>query len=137
MTKNTNTSMRRFAAKCLWIWGMVMAFVASAEAENKVTIDNFNIKVEEEKTISVYLENSDPMVGLQMDFKLPKGLDFVTNSVQRDEVRLSRSSHSIYMNEVQSSMDDMAKGIKTVRLLIQPNGIYNIAGDRGAWLISK
>ena len=132
MTKNTNTSMRRFAAKCLWIWGMVMAFVASAEAENKVTIDDFNIKVDEEKTISVYLENSDPMVGLQMDFKLPKGLDFVPNSVQRDEVRLSRSSHSIYMNEVQSSMDDMAKGIKTVRLLIQPNGIYNIAGDRGA-----
>ena len=124
--------MRRFAAKCLWIWGMVMAFVASAEAENKVTIDNFNIKVDEEKTISVYLENSDPMVGLQMDFKLPKGLDFVPNSVQRDEVRLSRSSHSIYMNEVQSSMEDRAKGIKTVRLLIQPNGIYNIAGDRGA-----
>lgn len=132
MTKNTKTSMRRFAAKCLWIWGMVMAFVASAEAENKVTIDNFNIKVDEEKTISVYLENSDPMVGLQMDFKLPKGLDFVPNSVQRDEVRLSRSSHSIYMNEVQSSMEDMAKGIKTVRLLIQPNGIYNIVGDRGA-----
>lgn len=132
MTKNTNTSMRRFAAKCLWIWGMVTAFVASAEAENKVTIDNFNIKVDEEKTISVYLENSDPMVGLQMDFKLPKGLDFVPNSVQRDEVRLSRSSHSIYMNEVQSSADELAEGIKTVRLLIQPNGVYNIAGDRGA-----
>lgn len=132
MTKNTNTSMRRFAAKCLWIWGMVMAFVASAEAENKVTIDNFNIKVDEEKTISVYLENSDPMVGLQMDFKLPKGLDFVPNSVQRDGVRLSRSSHSIYMNEVQSSADELAEGIKTVRLLIQPNGVYNIAGDRGA-----
>lgn len=132
MTKNTNTSMRRFAAKCLWIWGMVMAFVASAEAENKVTIDNFNIKVDEEKTISVYLENSDPMVGLQMDFKLPKGLDFVPNSVQRDEVRLSRSSHSIYMNEVQSSADELAEGIKTVRLLIQPNGVYIIAGDRGA-----
>lgn len=132
MTKNTNTSMRLFAAKCLWIWGMVMAFVASAEAENKVTIDNFNIKVDEEKTISVYLENSDPMVGLQMDFKLPKGLDFVPNSVQRDEVRLSRSSHSIYMNEVQSSADELAEGIKTVRLLIQPNGVYNIAGDRGA-----
>ncbi|MEI3081183.1 hypothetical protein [Paraprevotella clara] len=132
MTKNTNTSMRRFAAKCLWIWGMVMAFVASAEAENKVTIDNFNIKVDEEKTISVYLENSDPMVGLQMDFKLPKGLDFVPNSVQRDEVRLSRSSHRIYMNEVQSSADELAEGIKTVRLLIQPNGVYNIAGDRGA-----
>ena len=132
MTKNTNTSMRRFAAKCLWIWGMVMAFVASAEAENKVTIDNFNIKVDEEKTISVYLENSDPMVGLQMDFKLPKGLNFVPNSVQRDEVRLSRSSHSIYMNEVQSSADELAEGIKTVRLLIQPNGVYNIAGDRGA-----
>ena len=132
MTKNTNTSMRRFAAKCLWIWGMVMAFVASAEAENKVTIDNFNIKVDEEKTISVYLENSDPMVGLQMDFKVPKGLDFVPNSVQRDEVRLSRSSHSIYMNEVQSSADELAEGIKTVRLLIQPNGVYNIAGDRGA-----
>lgn len=108
------------------------AFVASAEAENKVTIDNFNIKVDEEKTISVYLENSDPMVGLQMDFKLPKGLDFVPNSVQRDEVRLSRSSHSIYMNEVQSSADELAEGIKTVRLLIQPNGVYNIAGDRGA-----
>ena len=132
MTKNTNTSMRRFAAKCLWIWGMVMAFVASAEAENKVTIDNFNIKVDEEKTISVYLENSDPMVGLQMDFKLPKGWDFVPNSVQSDEVRLSRSSHSIYMNEVQSSADELAEGIKTVRLLIQPNGVYNIAGDRGA-----
>ena len=111
---------------------MVMAFVASAEAENKVTIDNFNIKVDEEKTISVYLENSDPMVGLQMDFKLPKGLDFVPNSVQRDEVRLSRSSHSIYMNEVQSSADELAEGIKTVRLLIQPNGVYNIAGDRSA-----
>ena len=132
MTKNTNTSMRRFAAKCLWIWGMVMAFVASAEAENKVTIDNFKIKVDEEKTISVYLENSDPLVGLQMGFKLPKGLDFVPNSVQRDEVRLSRSSHSIYMNEVQSSADELAEGIKTVRLLIQPNGVYNIAGDRGA-----
>ena len=132
MTKNTNTSTLRFAAKCLWIWGMVMAFVASAEAENKVTIDNFNIKVDEEKTISVYLENSAPMVGLQMDFKLPKGLDFVPNSVQRDEVRLSRSSHSIYMNEVQSSADELAEGIKTVRLLIQPNGVYNIAGDRGA-----
>ena len=67
-----------------------------------------------------------------MDFKLPKGLDFVPNSVQRDEVRLSRSSHSIYMNEVQSSADELAEGIKTVRLLIQPNGVYNIAGDRGA-----
>ena len=132
MTKNTNTSMRTNPANTLRKCGMVIAFVANAEAENKVTIDNFNIKVDEEKTISVYLENSDPMVGLQMDFKLPKGLDFVPNSVQRDEVRLSRSSHSIYMNEVQSSMDDMAKGIKTVRLLIQPNGIYNIAGDRGA-----
>ena len=59
-------------------------------------------------------------------------MDFVPNSVQRDEVRLSRSSHSIYMNEVQSSADELAEGIKTVRLLIQPNGVYNIAGDRGA-----
>ena len=116
---------------------MVMAFVASAEAENKVTIDNFNIKVDEEKTISVYLENSDPMVGLQMDFKLPKGLDFVPNSVQRDEVRLSRSSHSIYMNEVQSSMEDMAKGIKTVRLLIQPMGFIILQETAVPWLISK
>lgn len=36
------------------------------------------------------------------------------------------------MNEVQSSADELAEGIKTVRLLIQPNGVYNIAGDRGA-----
>ena len=76
MTKNTNTSMRRFAAKCLWIWGMAMAFVASAEAENKATIDNFNIKVGEEKTISVYLENSDPMVGATSYPRNPGGCRF-------------------------------------------------------------
>ena len=57
------------------VWSVllaVFAFSAYANADNKLSIEDFTIVPGEEKTISVALDNSDPISSLQLDVKLQK-----------------------------------------------------------------
>lgn len=113
----------RLVSKLLLAGFAFMCLLTDVQAENKVTIDNFNIKPGEEKTIAVYLENDDAMSALQMDITLPRGLQYVANSLTRNETRLDRDTHSLYMSTLTNGK---------LRLLIVPSGETPIAGNSGA-----
>lgn len=73
------------------VWSVllaVFAFSAYANADNKLSIEDFTIVPGEEKTISVALDNSDPISSLQLDVKLPEGLTYVNKSVKMNADRL-------------------------------------------------
>lgn len=73
------------------VWSVllaVFAFSVYANADNKLSIEDFTIVPGEEKTISVALDNSDPISSLQLDVKLPEGLTYVNKSVKMNADRL-------------------------------------------------
>lgn len=133
MTLNTKNLLRRLVTKSSFAL-VAAGFCLNAAAENKVTIDDFSIKVNETRTIAVYLENSDAMSALQVDITLPVGLSCNPNTLVRNEGRLDRSTHSIYMNYVgQKYNEDQTELLgQTYRLFIAPSASYNIMGNSGA-----
>ncbi len=102
---------------------MAVGSFACALADNKVTIESFNIKPGEEKTVAVCFDNSDRITALQMDIALPDGIVYVANSLTRDEVRLDRDYHSLFMSTLSDG---------NLRLLIVPSDTVSIFGDSGA-----
>ena len=119
----TNILKCHFASRLIMACLMAVGSFASALADNKVTIESFNIKPGEEKTVAVCLDNSDRITALQMDIALPDGIVYVDNSLTRDEVRLDRDYHSLFMSTLSDG---------NLRLLIVPSDTVSISGDSGA-----
>lgn len=119
----TNILKCHFASRLIMACLMAVGSFACALADNKVTIESFNIKPGEEKTVAVYLDNSDRITALQMDITLPDGIVYVDNSLTRDEVRLDRDYHSLFMSTLSDG---------NLRLLIVPSDTVSIFGDSGA-----
>lgn len=123
MTKNINIMIRQLATRGALALLGVAGFILDAAAGNKVTMDNFSMKIDEEQTVAICLDNDELMSALQLDITLPAGVHYVANSITRDEARLDRDTHSIHMGSV---------GNSTYRLLIVPSGTDNIVGNSGA-----
>ena len=73
------------------IWSLVLVLVASiagAKADNNLVVKDFDIVPGETKTISVSLDNSDPISSLQFDMSLPEGLNYVAKSTKKNKSRL-------------------------------------------------
>ena len=119
----TNILKCHFASRLIMACLMAVGSFACAVADNKVTIESFNIKPGEEKTVAVCLDNSDRITALQMDITLPDGIVYVANSLTRDEVRLDRDYHSLFMSTLSDG---------NLRLLIVPSDTVSIFGDSGA-----
>lgn len=119
----TNILKCHFASRLIMACLMAVGSFACALADNKVTIESFNIKPGEEKTVAVCLDNSDRITALQMDITLPDGIVYVANSLTRDEVRLDRDYHSLFMSTLSDG---------NLRLLIVPSDNVSIFGDSGA-----
>ena len=119
----TNILKCHFASRLIMACLMTVGSFACALADNKVTIESFNIKPGEEKTVAVYLDNSDRITALQMDITLPDGIVYVDNSLTRDEVRLDRDYHSLFMSTLSDG---------NLRLLIVPSDTISIFGESGA-----
>lgn len=119
----TNILHNRLAARLFMACLMAVSSFACVQAENKVTVEDIIIKPGEEKTVAVFLENSDNINALQMDITLPEGIDYVDNSLTRDEVRLDRDNHSLFMNSLSA---------RNLRLLIVPSDTFAIVGNSGA-----
>ena len=96
MIQNTKILLKQLASRLSLALVAAVGFCMSVSAENKVSMDNLNIKSGETKTVAVFLDNSDAISTLQMDIKLPSGL-FFKNNLTRNEARLDRDSHTIYM----------------------------------------
>lgn len=90
MKQFTNLSMR-----LLGLAVALMSFI-TAFADNKLSIADFNIVPGEEKTVSIVLDNTDPISSIQLDLKLPEGLEYVDKSLTMNEERLD--IHSAYAN---------------------------------------
>lgn len=123
MTLNTKSLLKQLMTRFSLVLAAV-CFALNAAAENKVTIDELSIKLDETRTVAIYLNNSDPMSSLQVDITLPQGVVYVENSLTRNEDRLVRGMHSVYMNRVANMSD-------TYRFTILASDMYNIAGDSG------
>lgn len=119
----TNILKCHFASRLIMACLMAVGSFACALADNKVTIESFNIKPGEEKTVAVCLDNSDRITALQMDITIPDGIVYVANSLTRDEVRLDRDYHSLFMSTLSDG---------NLRLLIVPSDTVSIFGDSGA-----
>lgn len=119
----TNILKCHYASRLIMACLMAVGSFACALADNKVTIESFNIKPGEEKTVAVCLDNSDRITALQMDIALPDGIVYVANSLTRDEVRLDRDYHSLFMSTLSDG---------NLRLLIVPSDTVSIFGDSGA-----
>ena len=119
----TNILKCHFASRLIMACLMAVGSFACALADNKVMIESFNIKPGEEKTVAVCLDNSDRITALQMDIALPDGIVYVANSLTRDEVRLDRDYHSLFMSTLSDG---------NLRLLIVPSDTVSIFGDSGA-----
>ena len=119
----TNILKCHFASRLIMACLMAVGSFACASADNKVTIESFNIKPGEEKTVAVCLDNSDRITALQMDITLPDGIVYVDNSLTRDEVRLDRDYHSLFMSTLSDG---------NLRLLIVPSDTISIFGESGA-----
>ena len=124
MTKN-NMKFRQLLTRCTAVPVAFVGLALNAFADNKVTIEDFSIKLNEEKTVAIYLENTDAIAALQMDIILPEGLTFVENSLVRNEERLDRDTHSLMMNGINGSNSNF-------RVLIVPSSMDNIEGNSGA-----
>ena len=120
-----NMKFRQLLTRCTAVPVAFVGLALNAFADNKVTIEDFSIKLNEEKTVAIYLENTDDIAALQMDIKLPVGLTFVENSLVRNEERLDRDTHSLMMNGINGSNRDF-------RVLIVPSSMDNIEGNSGA-----
>lgn len=106
---------------------VLTGFCTNAAADNIVSMENLSIKPGETKTVAVNLENSDNISALQMDITLPYGLVYEEASVTRNEARLDRDTHSIYMQQQSGGTEG-----NTYRLLIVPSSLSNIMGNEGA-----
>ncbi len=95
MNKTIYTYARRTSLTVL----LSVCFLLGAFADNVVKINDFNIAPGEQREVAIELVNSDAISSLQMDIYLPAGIEYVANSVKRDELRLDRDEHSIMMNK--------------------------------------
>ena len=123
MSKNTYTKRSGRTSLLALVTAVMLGFFTNALAQNSVTIADFTIKPGEEKTLAVCLDNADPMSALQMDIQLPAGITYKEGSLKRNEERLDRTTHSIYMSNI---------GNQTYRLLILPSSQTNMRGNSGA-----
>lgn len=74
------------------------------------------------------MDNSDAISTLQMDIKLPSGLLF-KNNLTRNEARLDRDSHTIYMDHLKFDQESRSN---IYRLTILSSDLSNIVGNSGA-----
>ncbi|WP_302974883.1 hypothetical protein [Paraprevotella clara] len=129
MIQNTKILLKQLASRLSLALVVAVGFCMSVSAENKVSMDNLNIKSGETKTVAVFLDNSDAISTLQMDIKLPSGLLYKDNTLTRDEARLDRDSHTIYMNHLKYDQESQSN---IYRLTILSQDVANIVGNSGA-----
>ena len=65
MIQNTKILLKQLASRLSLALVAVVGFCMSVSAENKVSMDNLNIKSGETKTVAVFLDNSDAISTLQ------------------------------------------------------------------------
>ncbi|WP_462359463.1 hypothetical protein [Paraprevotella clara] len=128
MIQNTKILLKQLASRLSLALVAAVGFCMSVSAENKVSMDNLNIKSGETKTVAVFLDNSDAISTLQMDIKLPSGLLF-KNNLTRNEARLDRDSHTIYMDHLKFDQESRSN---IYRLTIFSSDLSNIVGNNGA-----
>ena len=128
MIQNTKILLKQLASRLSLALVAAVGFCMSVSAENKVSMDNLNIKSGETKTVAVFLDNSDAISTLQMDIKLPSGLLF-KNNLTRNEARLDRDSHTIYMDHLKFDQESRSN---IYRLTILSSDLSNIVGNSGA-----
>lgn len=125
MIKKANNLLGLTLSRLSVVAVVIMAFCTNAYADNKVSVESLSIKPGETKTVAVNLDNSDNISALQMDITLPYGLVYEESSLSRNDARLDRETHAVYMQA-------LAGGANKYRLLIVPSGRDNIMGNSGA-----
>ena len=100
MKNRIRISINRLSAKLTLVIALAVCSVATAFADNELTIENIILKPGETKVVPVILNNSDPISSLQMDITLPEGVYIESDGVLRNEDRLFREEHTVSINYI-------------------------------------
>ena len=100
MKNRIQISINRLSAKLTLVIALAVCSVATAFADNELTIENIILKPGETKVVPVILNNSDPISSLQMDITLPEGVYISSDGVLRNEDRLFREEHTVSINYI-------------------------------------
>ncbi len=100
MKNRIRISINRLSAKLTLVIALAVCSVATAFADNELTIENIILKPGETKVVPVILNNSDPISSLQMDITLPEGVYISSDGVLRNEDRLFREEHTVSINYI-------------------------------------
>lgn len=122
MKNRIRISINRLSAKLTLVIALAVCSVATAFADNELTIENIILKPGETKVVPVILNNSDPISSLQMDITLPYGVEIASDGVLRNEDRLFREEHTVNINSI---------GNKTQRITIFTINGNPIQGNSG------
>lgn len=130
MVKNITFKHGRLLSALMTVVLTMTGMGATASAENKVEIADFNIRYGETKSVDVCLTNDDLMGGLQMDIHMPDELRCDPSELTRNDQRISRESHSIYMQEL-STRDEQGRRVYKLLILPVPFETADFAGNSG------
>lgn len=122
MKNRIRISINRLSAKLTLVIALAVCSVATAFADNELTIENIILKPGETKVVPVILNNSDLISSLQMDITLPEGVYIESDGVLRNEDRLFREEHTVNINSI---------GNKTQRITIFTINGNPIQGNSG------
>lgn len=81
------------------VMGVLLTCVLGIKAQdNKLTIEDFAVVPGEEKSVEVILTNADPVSSLQFDMSLPAGLEYVTETLEKVNSRIT--NHTVKINKI-------------------------------------
>lgn len=103
MKNRIRISINRLSAKLTLVIALAVCSVATAFADNELTIENIILKPGETKVVPVILNNSDPISSLQMDITLPEGVEIASDGILRNEDRLFREEHTVSIDEISNT----------------------------------
>lgn len=119
MTKNIFTRLYALAL-------LLIVCAINAMADNKVYVGDVRVGIGETVTVPVCLDNTDSIVGLQLDLVLPEGLSYVEESVSQNTARALKRNYGV-------SAVPQANG--NLRILLASTNLVPIpAGD--GWIVT-
>lgn len=123
MERNKYTIMGALKSKFSFVLLLALIGITNAFAENTLKIDPFTIQPGSEKQVAVNLDNSDAIVGLQMQIVFPQGL--TCTAVTRNNDRSTRTNQGLQFQ--QNSDSD------TLSIVLTPKSTFlPFVGNSGA-----
>lgn len=139
MKMNITNKKVKTLAVCLLSLAATSAFADGNSDNNKVYVEPFSIVPGENAIVNVAMKNDSVMSSLQFDIALPEGLELLVGDEERNNERITRTSHSLNITDYNSAgysatrVTILAKGSKPEKkAILGKEGVlftFNVKAD--------